>query len=193
MRERFSTKSWEPLGEASEFLAGLRPTGQALQRMLYSQARAFYKELEALRCQFGLLLPAISAPEFETRGSSRKVSPGGYAAFDGLYRWAFSGFSASFATAKELKVRGLPWADPRKKKRSWNELATALERALAAGDGALAFERVVKVGEQVSEILRGFGSESAGVFDDPEVAPDFDAIREMYRRGEVVIRVEPRQ
>jgi hypothetical protein len=193
MRERFSTESWEPLGAVAEFLEGLRPTGQALQRLLYSQARAFYSELETLRCQFGPLLPATPAPEFETRGSSRKAAPGGYAAFDGLYRWAFSGFSGSFTRAKNLKVRGLPWADPRKKKRSWNELATALERALAVGDGALAFAQVVKVGEQVSEILRGFGGDSAGVFDNPEVAPDFDAIREMYRRGEVVIRVEPRQ
>lgn len=193
MRERFSTASWEPLGEAAQFLECLRPTGQALQRLLYSQARAFYKELETLRCQFGSLLPATPAPEFETRRSSLKTAPGGYAAFDGLYSWAFSGFSGSFTRAKELKVRGLPWADPRQKKRSWNELATAIERALAAGDGALPFERVVKIGAQVSEILRGFGSDSAGVFDNPGVAPDFDAIREMYRRGEVVIRIEPRK
>ncbi len=193
MRERFSTESWEPLSAAAEFLEGLRPTGQALQRLLYSQVRAFYHELETLRCQFGPLLPATPAPPFETKGSSRKAAPGGYVAFDGLYRWAFSGFNDSFARAKNLKVRGLPWADPRKKKRSWNELAAALERGLAVSDGVLTFERVVKSGEQVSEILHGFGSDSAGVFDNPKVSPDFDAIREMYRRGEVVIRVEPRQ
>jgi len=192
-RERFSTESWESLGGAAEFLDGLRPTGQALQRLLYSQARAFYSELETLRCQFGPLLPTTPAPEFEAKGNLRKAAAGGYTAFDGLYRWAFSGFSDSFSSAKNLKVRGLTWADPRKKKRSWNELAMALERVLAVGDGALAFERVMKVGEQVSEILRGFGGASAGVFDNPEVAPDFDKLQELFLRGEVVIRIEARR
>ena len=193
MRESFSTESWEPLGAAAAFLDGLRPIGQALQRLLYSQVRAFYGELETLRGQFGYLLPVTATPEFEPKSISRKAAAGVYQAFEGLYRWGVSGFRDAFTRAKNLKASGLPWADPRKKKRSWNELSTALERALPSGDSGLAFERVVKVGEQVSELFRGFGGAGVGVFDNPKVTPDFDAIREMYRRGEVVIRVEPRQ
>jgi hypothetical protein len=192
-RERFSTDRWEPLGAAAEFRSALRPISQTLQGLLYSQARVYFGELEQLRQQFGQLLPNTPAPAFEVGNGERRRPRSGYDAFAALYRWALSGFEDAFRRAKQLKGRGHAWADPRKKKRSWNELATAIERILAVGDKTLAFERLVKIGEQVSEILRGIGGDSAGVFDNPKVAPDFDAIREMYRRGEIVIRVEPRQ
>ena len=32
---------------------------------------------------------------------------------------------------------------------------------------------------------------STGVFDTPEAAPDFDALRELFLRGELVIRNQP--
>lgn len=45
----------------------------------------------------------------------------------------------------------------------------------------------------LGELLRGFTGTNTGVFDTPEAALDFDVLRERFQRGEVVIRIEPRQ
>jgi hypothetical protein len=192
-RERFSTDSWEPLQEAAEFRLALRPIGQSLQGLLYSQARAYFGELELLRQRFSQLLPGTPAPEFEAAGTARKKAPGGYAAFAALYQWALGGFKAAFERAKELKVGGSTWSDPKKKKRSWNELSGAVERELSAKGPSAGIDHVAKVGEQVGELLKGFTAAGSGVFDTPGTAPDFDAVRELFLRGEVVIRIEPRR
>ncbi len=99
MRERFSTQSWEPLAAAAEFLEGLRPIGEALQRLLYSQARAFYSDLELLRQRLGPLLPRTPAPTFEGEAARRKKKRGGYDDFVDLYRWAMNGLKEGFDRA----------------------------------------------------------------------------------------------
>jgi len=192
-RERFSTEPWKPLGAAGEFRSALRPISQTLQRLLYSQARAYFAELELLRQRFAQLLPRTPAPALEEGSGARKKSPGGYEAFAALYRWALGGFNDAFVRAKQLKGRGHQWADPRRKKRSWNELSGSLERLIGTKGPAPGIDYVIKVGEQLSELLRGFTGASTGVFDTPEAAPDFDALRDLFLRGEVVIRIEPRQ
>jgi hypothetical protein len=192
-RERFSTDTWEPLGKAAEFRSTLRPISQTLQGLLYSQARAYFGELEQLRQRFAQLLPARPAPAFDAGNGERRKARSGYDGFAALYRWALSGFNDAFARAKQLKGRGHSWADPRKKKRSWNELSSSLERLLGMEGSALGIDHVIKVGEQLSELLRGFTATSTGVFDTPEAAPDFDVLRERFLRGEVVIRIEKRQ
>jgi len=192
-RERFSRESWEPLASAQDFRAEIRPISQALQGLLYSQARAYFGEVELLRQRFGLLLPGTPAPTFEAGNGGGRKARSGYDAFAALYRWAWSGFSDAFARAKRLKGRGQPWADPRRKKRSWNELAGGLERLLGTEASALGIDYVMKAGEQLSELLQGFTGTGMGVFDTPEAALDFDALRERFLRGEVVIRIEPRQ
>jgi hypothetical protein len=192
-RERFSTASWEPLASAPEFRAALRPISQSLQGLLYSQARAFFGELELLRQRFGPLLPCTPGPGFEGGTVERKKRRGGYDAFAELYRWAMSGFKDAFNRASSLKVDGQPWADPRRKKRSWKELASAMEKLLAERNGEVSIEQVTKAGTLLTEILRGFSGTNSGVFDTPAIVPDFDALRERFMRGEVVIRIEPRQ
>jgi hypothetical protein len=139
------------------------------------------------------MLPSTPPPAFEAAGSTRKKIPGGYEAFAALYAWALGGFSDAFDRAKQLKGRGNPWSDPRRKKRSWNELSGTAERELKAKGPAAGLDHVVKIGEQVSELLKGFAGAGTGVFDTPEAAPDFDAVRELFLRGEVVIRIEPRR
>ncbi|HMP03964.1 MAG TPA: ATP-binding protein [Gemmatales bacterium] len=192
-REQFSTQSWAPINASREFRAALRSISEDLQGLLYSQARAFYGELEALRQQFGPLLPQVPAPAFEGEATRHKKRRGGYDAFAELYRWALSGFRDVFDRASRLKADGQTWADPRRKKRSWKELASGVEKLLAEGNGDVGIEEVTKAGTLLTEILRGFSETNSGVFDTPAAAPDFDALRERFMRGEVVIRIEPRQ
>jgi len=192
-RERFSRESWEPLGAVAEFRGELRSISQALQGLMYSQARAYFAEVELLRQRFAPLLPNTPVPTFEAEHGERRKARSGYDAFAALYRWALSGFNDAFARAKDLKTRGQPWADPRRKKRSWNELSGRLERLLGMEPSTLGIDRVMKAGEQLNELLRGFTGASIGVFDAPEAAPDFDLLRERFLRGEVVIRIEPKQ
>jgi hypothetical protein len=192
-RERFSRESWEPLGAAQEFRGELRMISQALQGLLYSQARAYFGEVELLRQRFAPLLPSGPAPTFERGSGGRKKDRSGYDAFAALYRWALSGFNDAFSRAKRLKDRGQPWTDPRKKRRSWNELSSSLECLLKRQVSNLGMEHVMKAGERLSELLRGFAEAGTGVFDTPEAAPDFDALRERFLRGEVVIRIEPKE
>lgn len=192
-REQFSTDRWEPLGAAAEFRGALRPISQTLQGLLYSQARVYFGELEQLRQRFGQLLPNTPAPAFEGGKGEHRKGRSGYDAFAALYGWALSGFNDAFTRAKQLKSRGHGWADPRKKKRSWNELSGSIERLLGMEGSALGIDHVMKVGELLSELLRGFTGTSTGVFDTPEAALDFDVLRECFLRGEVVIRIEPRQ
>jgi hypothetical protein len=191
-RERFSTASWEPLGSAPEFRAALRPISQSLQGLLYSQARAFFGELELLRQRFGPLLPRTPVPGFEGDTVERKKRRGGYDAFAELYRWALSGFKEEFDRASRLRAGGQTWTDPRRKKRSWKELASAMEKVLAERNGDVSIEQVTKAGSLLTEILRGFSGTNSGVFDTPAVVPDFDALRDRFMRGEVVIRIEPK-
>jgi len=192
-RERFSREAWKPLNAAAQFRAELRSISQALQELLYSQARAYFGEIELLRARFAPLLPSTPAPTFEAGNGGRKRTCSGYDAFAALYRWALSGFNDAFARAKRLKARGQPWADPRRKRRSWNELSGSLERLLGAETSTLGIDHLIKTAEQLTELLRGFTGTCMGVFDNPEVAPDFDTLREWYLRGEVVIRIEPRE
>jgi hypothetical protein len=192
-RERFSTARWEPLGAAAAFRGALRPISQTLQGLLYSQARVYFGELEQLRQRFTQLLPGTPAPAFEAGNGEKRKARSGYDAFAVLYGWALSGFNDAFARAKQLKGRGHVWADPRKRKRSWNELSGNLERLLGMGGSVLGIDHVMKVGEQLGELVRGFTGTNTGVFDTPEAALDFDVLRERFLRGEVVIRIEPRQ
>jgi hypothetical protein len=192
-RERFSRESWEPLGAAPEFRGELRSISQALQGLMYSQARAYFAEVEILRQRFAPLLPNTPAPTFEEEHGGRRKARSGYDAFAALYRWALSGFNDAFARAKRLKNRRQPWTDPRKKGRSWNELSGSLECLLERKASTQTIEYVLKVGEQLSELLGGFAGIGTCVFDTPEVPPDFDLLRERFLRGEVVIRIEPKQ
>ncbi len=92
-----------------------------------------------------------------------------------------------------MKADGQTWANPLQKKRSWKELASGLEKLLAEGNGAVGMEEVTKAGILLTEILRGFAQTTSGTFDCPSAAPDFEALRERFMRGEVVIRIEARE
>jgi hypothetical protein len=193
MRERFSTDKWQPLRGASEFRAALGPVSQGLQRLVYSQARAYFAELEALRQKFGRLLPQSPSPGFEMDSGGRKKAHGGYDVFAALYRWALGGFKAAFERAKQLRTGGHGWADPRRRKRSWNEVSGQLERLLGTEGSAIGIDLVMKTGEQVKELFQGFAESGTGVFDSADTALDFETLRERFLRGEVVIRIEPRR
>src|SRR5262249_38805284 len=126
-REQFSTQSWAPINSSQDFRVKLRPISEDLQRLLYSQAHAFYGELELLRQRFGPFLPHTPAPAFELDARHNKRR-GGYNAFAELYRWTISGFKEAFERASHMKASGKSWTAPRRKTRSWKEHATAFEK-----------------------------------------------------------------
>ncbi|MDW8243296.1 MAG: hypothetical protein RMJ88_08800 [Thermogemmata sp.] len=193
MREHFSTRSWEPLGSARKFRRELQTISRVLQGLLYSQLQVYLKEVELLRQRFGPLLPNTPAPTLEAVRKRSKAVHTHSNPFAALYDWALSGFQAAFTRAKRLKAQGQPWMDPCNKRRSWNELASTVENMLVSRATGKGLEHVLKVGEKLTELLRGFTGRGVGVFDSPEAPPDFDTLREQFLRGEVVIRVEPKK
>jgi hypothetical protein len=192
MRERFTTESWEPVHSADAFRGDVQAIGKTLQGLLYSQIRTYVAEVDQLRQKFARLLPATPSPSFETESGTQGKRQRGYDAFSALYQWAMAGFSEACKRAKKLKGRGQTWADPRKN-RKWSDLLGNVERSLEMDRATIGLHQVLKAGEWLNDLLDGFEGTSTGVFDTPEDVPDFDAIRERFLRGEVVIRIEPRQ
>jgi hypothetical protein len=190
-RSRFSTEGWPPLSEAKAFRARLQPIEAQVQGLVFSQAKAFYGELETLRERFATLLPRTPPPAFDP-GPGRNGALPALAAFSALYRWARGGFSEAFGRAKRLRADKVPWSDTRGRRRSFSDVAGPIEGALRSEETLPSFPALVALGERLGELFAGFrcDREGGGVYDDPQQVPDFEAMRELFLRGELVIRVE---
>lgn len=199
-REKLSVETWPTLLKVPDFAAKLRSVEFEVQSLLYRQLQAFSHELETIKNEYWVLLPATPPPVFETpvgeniRSRSRRNS------FNELYGWTLTGFRSVIADCRKRKENGVPWRDHSASHISWKDMDGQVERALQAINGSGDFKNILHAGDKILRMLRGFDSGNGklngsvpAVYDNPARPPDFDHLEEIFVRGQVVIRVEPKR
>ncbi len=203
-RERFSLDAWSSLGTADEFGARLRSVQSEVQGLLFRQAQAFNRELETLRREYRLLLQSTRTappPSFDAAVNGNANLDTLHEVFQQLYRWALAEFRAVAAECRQRREKGQAWRDLSSAHTSWKEVDQQVEKACQAIMGGADFEAICRVGDKVLRMLNGFiasDSKSNGgglrpvTYNDPSEPPDFEQLKDIFMRGEVSIRVEPR-
>ncbi len=200
-RERFSVDAWSGLGAVDEFAKRLQSVQSEVQGLLFRQMQAFNREMETLRKEYPLLLPSTAPPAFDAildRDAKEVVL---HETFQRLYRWALTEFQAVVTECRQRKEKGLPWRDFSSAHMGWKDIDRQVEKALKSVTGAVDFDDVCQVGAKVLRMHNGFaagnghskeGGSQSKVYDNPLEPPDFEQLKNMFARGEVSIRVEPR-
>jgi hypothetical protein len=200
-RERFSIDAWSGIGSVDEFAKRLQSVQFEVQGLLFRQMQSFNREMETLKEEYPLLLPLTAPPAFDVILDSEAKEVVLHELFQRLYRWALIGFQAKVDECRQRKEKGVPWRDIPSAHTSWKDIDQQVEKALRAATGAVDFDDVRQVGTKVMRMLNGFvssnghskkGGPQATVYDNPLEPPDFEQLKNMFARGEVSIRVEPR-
>lgn len=200
-REKFSTDSWSSIGAVNEFAERLQSVQSEVQGLLFRQVQAFNQELETLRRSYLTLLPATPPPSFDITADGEAGRTTLNKTFQQLYGWALNGFRAVIADCRRRKEKGVPWRDLTSSHTSWKDIDRQVEKALQAVSDTGDFGAICQVGDKVLRMLNGFTagngkSKTVGVgssvYDNPLEPPDFEQLKNMFVRGQVLIRVEPR-
>jgi hypothetical protein len=146
-------------------------------------------------------LPSTTPPAFDAILDSASKEIVLHEAFQQLYRWALTGFQTVVAGCRQRKEKGAPWRDFSSAHMSWKDIDRQVEKALQSAIGAVDFDDIRQIGAKVLRMLNGFaagnghskeGGLQLAVYDNPLEPPDFEQLKNMFARGEVSIRVEPR-
>ncbi len=203
-RERFSVDAWSSLGSADEFGERLRSVQSEVQGLLFRQAQAFNRELETLRREYYPLLLSTQTgppPSFDIAMDGEADHDTLHEIFQQLYRWALTGFRAVVAGCRQRKEKGQSWRDPSSAHTSWKDVDRQVEKACQAITGTADLEAVRQAGDKVLRMLNGFAasdgkSKDNGLksvtYDNPSDPPDFEQLKGLFARGEISIRVDPR-
>jgi hypothetical protein len=202
-REHFSVDAWSSLGAVNEFAKRLQSVQFEVQGLLFRQVQAFNRELELLRNSYLPLLPSTPPPSFDvTIDVEVRRSTNLNKTFQQLYRWALTGFRSAIADCRRRKRSGLHWRDPSSGHTSWNDIDRQVEKTLQAVSGTPDLGGVCMVGDKLLRMLDGFSagndkSKANGlrpsVYGNPLEPPDFVRLEELFVRGQILIRVEPRK
>jgi hypothetical protein len=202
-RERFATDSWGPVFASSEFSGRLRTIQSEVQGLLYRYVKAFNRELEMLKKQFSGLLPSTPPPMFDVSVEDDERYNSIHESFQQLYRWALEGFQSVVTDCRDRKQNGVQWRNPTNSRISWKELYSQVEELLqATSSSMLDFEMVQNIGTKVEKMLIGFAyvddeEEPIGfepkVYDNPASPPNFKQMEELFLKGRIKIRVEPKK
>ena len=192
-KERFATKTWDPLLASGEFSERLRVVQSEVQSLLYSHSRTFNRELATIRNQFRSLLLSTSPPIFEVSVERSQWNDPIHESFQRLYQWTFEGFHKVVAECQELKKSGSQWHDPDNKRRSWKKLEAEVKAELQKTEDLLELEAIQRIGPKILLMQRGFAEVPFRCYDDPNNPPDFEKLKQLFGEGEIQIRVEPKK
>ena len=194
VREQFATAFWEPLFAWEDFAQRLQHIQAQVQGLLFSQVRIFHQELETFRQRFGPLLLSTPPPAFDPVQDCNRPDSSGYSSFQALYQWVVSGFRHAFEDRKRLHAGGIPWRTLHGSRRSWTEYVRQIEKALSTQEIHPEFTSLVALGQQIADLCAGFvtAPRTLTTYDDPKQSPDFEAIKQLFLQGLVVIRIERR-
>ena len=196
-KEQFATDSWNPLFTSSEFSERLGAVQSDVQILLYEHVQIFNRELEEIKNRFSTLLLSTQPPMFDISVQGNQRDDWIYESFQKLYQWACEEFRRVLTDCQHKRQSGAQWRNPDNGRKSWKTLETQIEVALQKVEVKLDFETVQNIGAMVLLMQRGFSSaeeneEIFRLYDNPDAPPNFNELEQLFEKGEIQIRVEPK-
>lgn len=198
-REQFATERWTPLHSFDDFSERLKAIQAEVQELLYRYLQAFNSELNYFNKEFKQLLPTSQPPQFEIDNNDKLNSI--QDCFQCLYRWAIEGCRHTFTKCSSIRRDGVSWRDC-SGSLSWNELSHEIKELLKNDVNNTTFEMVCTLGSKVTRLTNGFYKSkekkkeqiiiSTRVYDNPQSPPNFKELEELFNRGSILIKIEPK-